>query len=210
MSFDAYAGDLIQATRQNEGLTQAELAARMTEQGFPMRQQTILKIEKGLRALRLDEALAMSDILGFDVYLFRPQAPIEEQLSDLYDLLGESQQRIIGSIQDRIRTNRSVAGVLDFIREQLADEGLEVPMVNSIAEELNLPILEVVAHALALAEERVASGDLANSRIVRGDDEKPWVEELREREQVITDRLRQLLNDGELILGGDDAVDPEA
>jgi hypothetical protein len=44
-------------------MTQAQLAYELTERGFPFQQQTILKVEKGSRPLRFEEAQAVAEIL---------------------------------------------------------------------------------------------------------------------------------------------------
>ena len=54
----------MQALRQAKGLSQAELAQRLTESGGSFQQQTILKVEKGTRPLRFEEANHVAAALG--------------------------------------------------------------------------------------------------------------------------------------------------
>lgn len=58
--FDRIVGDNIATLRKARGMTQEELAAGVSEHGLSMRQQTVVKIEKGQRPLRLQEA----DLIG--------------------------------------------------------------------------------------------------------------------------------------------------
>jgi transcriptional regulator with XRE-family HTH domain len=60
---DQQFGENVQRLRKVAGLSQAELAAAMTDEGFPMQQQTVLKLEKGQRPMRLAEAVALARIL---------------------------------------------------------------------------------------------------------------------------------------------------
>ena len=63
-SLDVTAGENIRRLREQLGYSQAELARRV---GGGFRQQTIVKIEKGTRPLRLAEAVAVADALSVTV-----------------------------------------------------------------------------------------------------------------------------------------------
>lgn len=51
----------------SRGLSQETVAQRMRERGHSFQQQTILKIEKGDRPLRLAEAVQLVDVLGVEI-----------------------------------------------------------------------------------------------------------------------------------------------
>jgi transcriptional regulator with XRE-family HTH domain len=53
--------------REAHGVSQAEVAARVTRMGVPLPQQTIARIETGKRSLRLDEAAAIARALNSTV-----------------------------------------------------------------------------------------------------------------------------------------------
>jgi len=53
----------LKETRKARGLSQTELARRMTEGGRPMSKPALLRIEKGERKVSLDEALAFASVL---------------------------------------------------------------------------------------------------------------------------------------------------
>jgi transcriptional regulator with XRE-family HTH domain len=53
--------------REARGISQAEIATRVTRLGVPLPQQTIARIETGKRALRLDEAEVIARALSSDL-----------------------------------------------------------------------------------------------------------------------------------------------
>jgi transcriptional regulator with XRE-family HTH domain len=66
-NFDSVDNNLaanLRLRREAAGLSQEELAARMTERGFGFTQATIWKIEQGKRPVKLSEAVALGDALG--------------------------------------------------------------------------------------------------------------------------------------------------
>ena len=65
--YDARVGANVRKLRLARGLNQDQLAARVAERGVPFRQQTIVKIEKGERPLRLREADAVTAALDVDI-----------------------------------------------------------------------------------------------------------------------------------------------
>lgn len=64
---DEIVGDNVRAFREAKGISQARAAELMTERGFEgFYPQTILKVEKGARALKFAEGLALAEVLGVD------------------------------------------------------------------------------------------------------------------------------------------------
>lgn len=66
-AYDLRVGANVRKLRQARGLNQDQLASRVAERGVPFRQQTIVKIEKGERPLRLREADAVTAALDVDI-----------------------------------------------------------------------------------------------------------------------------------------------
>jgi transcriptional regulator with XRE-family HTH domain len=64
IDFNVRVGGNLQQLRKEKGMSQTDLAQELTERGFPFQQQTILKIEKGARPLKLEEAQVIAEILG--------------------------------------------------------------------------------------------------------------------------------------------------
>lgn len=67
LTFDEAVGRNIQELRKARGMSQAALARALEERGLPFRQQTIVKVEKGQRPLRLIEAEEISMALEVDI-----------------------------------------------------------------------------------------------------------------------------------------------
>ena len=57
----------LRGCRDELGMTQQQVADRMTRQGFSMKQTTIAKIEAGQRPVRINEAVALANILGLQL-----------------------------------------------------------------------------------------------------------------------------------------------
>jgi transcriptional regulator with XRE-family HTH domain len=66
-SFDERVGANIRRVREAAGWSQADLAKMLTEHGLPTAQQTVYKIEHGARPLKLEESLAVVEILGVSI-----------------------------------------------------------------------------------------------------------------------------------------------
>lgn len=66
-NFDTLVGVNVQHYRSALGMSQAELAARLSESGERIHQQTILKIEKGARPLKFSEAIRVAHEFGIPV-----------------------------------------------------------------------------------------------------------------------------------------------
>lgn len=57
-------GRTVRRLRRAVDLSQAALADALTSHGVPFSQQTVLKVEKGTRPLKLVEAQAIADVVG--------------------------------------------------------------------------------------------------------------------------------------------------
>jgi transcriptional regulator with XRE-family HTH domain len=65
--FDAFAGANLQRWRKARGMSQAALAEILRTLGHGFQQQTVLKIEKGDRPLRLHEATDIAQVLDIEL-----------------------------------------------------------------------------------------------------------------------------------------------
>jgi transcriptional regulator with XRE-family HTH domain len=63
IDFNQRVGANVQRLRKAAGIAQADLARLLTERGLSFQQPTILKVEKGTRPLKFEEACAIADIL---------------------------------------------------------------------------------------------------------------------------------------------------
>lgn len=73
--FDRVAGQVLKECRRRVGMSQEDLARALTALGFPCHQQTVLKIERGSRPLKLAEAHAIAEV-------FRAQCAAGEGTND--------------------------------------------------------------------------------------------------------------------------------
>lgn len=124
-------GANLQLLRKDSGLSQSDLAERLTERGVPFRQQTVLKIEKGSRPLRVDEAAIIAEVLDLSVDdLLRPhdertlalrevvraQREVEvtkehlQRVDEARQALVESHQRAEQRLRDAHRRMRELEG----------------------------------------------------------------------------------------------------
>ncbi|GAA1363066.1 hypothetical protein GCM10009596_23580 [Arthrobacter rhombi] len=87
------------ALREERGWTQSELARRMAEFGWPKyTQMTVSRTEKGERPVRLNEAEALAEVFGVEMYaLWLPRSVREyEVASKRAESLSEELNSLIG------------------------------------------------------------------------------------------------------------------
>jgi transcriptional regulator with XRE-family HTH domain len=60
-------GANLRALREDNGISQPELARRMVERGWPWHQSTVYRTESGRQPLKLGEAVDLARILGVTV-----------------------------------------------------------------------------------------------------------------------------------------------
>jgi transcriptional regulator with XRE-family HTH domain len=82
---DNQVGSNVKRIREALGMSQAEVAEEMTQEGCPgFYPQTILKVEKGTRSLKLTEADTLARVLKVQVSeLVDPEGPRSRQLLDV-------------------------------------------------------------------------------------------------------------------------------
>jgi transcriptional regulator with XRE-family HTH domain len=108
IDFNQRVGANLARLRKATALSQADLARELTLRGFPFQQQGILKVEKGSRPLKFEEALAMAAILGVDPAMLSDYSDEEEfadasaQLRNALAGIG-SRRRQIAELEEEIR-----------------------------------------------------------------------------------------------------------
>jgi transcriptional regulator with XRE-family HTH domain len=80
-------GIRLRGLREEAGLTQAQLAGRMTRQGFSMHQTTIAKIEANQRPVTVNEAVTLAAVLGIPMPWLLADPDLDEEASILWDEL---------------------------------------------------------------------------------------------------------------------------
>lgn len=81
--FDVRVGAGVQSLRESIGMTQARLADAMSRAGHAWHQQTVVKTEKGLRPLRLAEALDLASVLHVGVTELDPRRAPSAQVDSV-------------------------------------------------------------------------------------------------------------------------------
>lgn len=105
--------------RERQGLSQGDIAEAVTELGLPMLQQTVYRIEAGSRAVRLEEAAAVAEVLGNTVVeLF--EAP---EVKSLADALNRVEVESGGSVSLAAGEKLSAQAILAETADLLAESG---------------------------------------------------------------------------------------
>ncbi|WP_220725876.1 helix-turn-helix domain-containing protein [Arthrobacter cheniae] len=119
-SIESKLGQHVRLLRVSHGMTQAELASAMREQGCRVTQATIAKIEKGSRPLPVTEIIALAKAFGLRTSFFMRLVegdPVADELAQveatLAGLATEERQA-----RDRIRDLEGEIGAIDRARQK--------------------------------------------------------------------------------------------
>lgn len=128
--------------RQHLGLSQSQLAKKLTTAGTPMHSQTVMKIETGARPVRLNEALSIAKWLGTSFEeLCVPEG--EYLVRNMINKISETGRTAQKPLIDMVETQFHLALVLDLYDERddlpedqdmafVAVDSVEAWTVNSI------------------------------------------------------------------------------
>lgn len=173
--------------RQEKGMSQAELAEKVSEAGIKFYPQTIQKIESGARTIRLDEAFAIADALGVATSdLFTPS---EVQLID-DDVIAYWRERdaAIRALQSALTKQETLAIRVDLWGIEADDEAAEAIQEDPLA----LLLYTATGWASRTHPNRLAGVggkakiDLHN--VTFGDGQLPrWEALIRRRAQLLSD-----------------------
>ena len=95
-------GEAVSEGRRVQRVSQKQLAELLTRGGLPLDASAISRIEKGTRAIRLSEAVAIADVLGFSL------ADVEEGRDPQDDL--ERQRKNLDAALDEVHREMMAAG----------------------------------------------------------------------------------------------------
>jgi transcriptional regulator with XRE-family HTH domain len=116
--FNKRVGANVKHYRLARGMSQADLAAQLTVRDFPFHQQAILKVERGTRPLKVEEASAIADIFGLaTVALLRSE---DDEARQTRSRLLEQVNRLEIEIDELDRQLVSKTRMLQGTRETLA------------------------------------------------------------------------------------------
>jgi transcriptional regulator with XRE-family HTH domain len=112
---DSYFGKRVREERSRLGWSQEELAKRLTDNGIPIYNSTVAKIEneRKPRAVRLGEAAALADLFGvtLDSMLGRRQGTSEDELAYNVRVLRDNARQHLAD----------VGGIMSAITDAVAD-----------------------------------------------------------------------------------------
>jgi transcriptional regulator with XRE-family HTH domain len=110
IDFNKRVAENVQRLRKAADKSQAQLAHELALRGLPFQQQIIANVEKGIRPLKFDEAVAIGEILGVPVAV-------------LYQVVAENPELVAATAQlgraaaDRSMRRRQIAELEEQIRE---------------------------------------------------------------------------------------------
>lgn len=99
----------LKIVREEAGITQREVAAWMTAEGFPMVQSTITKIEKGQRPVSLNEAVALAGVLDVGLSWLLSAPELDEEGAAVRAHLRRTRTRRLRAQQERGAVQRTLA-----------------------------------------------------------------------------------------------------
>ena len=112
-------GMRLRALREEAGLTQAQMAERMTGQGFPMHQTTVAKIEANQRPVRVNEAVMFAAILNLGLPGLLADPELDEEAADLR---AQMQQAAVQRLEAETQ-RASLQAEIAALKERLAEAG---------------------------------------------------------------------------------------
>lgn len=159
----------LRQTRRARDLTQADLAARVTDQGGAMTQTTVTRLERGSRAVTVDELFSLAYAL--DVTPLALLLPLDQDVS--------------------LRVDRRIVSVRQFVdwvvgREPLGGWG-EEPEAVSAYERLLPRVLQELRAAESAVEMRVRQAGTAH---LTDQQREEWNTAAAEADQRAVDLLR--------------------
>ena len=127
--------DAITAKREKLGMSQSALARELSEMGLSFRQQMIQQVESGERPIRLNEAVAFSEILGIPLDEGISGSIDSDSMEELEAQLVEKLREVSRLITSLAELRKRIKGVGDDMSSML--ERYEDAAVNDAARELN-------------------------------------------------------------------------
>ncbi|MGP9580922.1 helix-turn-helix domain-containing protein [Brachybacterium sp. AOP35-5H-19] len=199
--------------RSKAGLSQADLAERMTERGLKWFPQTVQKVENGSRTLRFDEAVLLARSLEIELWdlLDQPAEAVAEEIAgDFVD----ARDRLKAAMSDYLRCQERLAILTDRVGDMGWEPVVDILTTNPLAEIWHVlqggisspldvagTLPEPIAEAYAMTEGSLMNEYEPEAFGPSPEGSNPRLDELLER------RLRWFGTPGEKWAHG---VDPEA
>lgn len=118
-SIEQIVGESIATLRAMRGMTQRDLASALTEAGMPVDASAVSRIEKGMRSVRLAEAVIIAGVLDVDLgFLMRGILTPEMQFKEIRGYADASRRQAVRPVVDFLN---GLAEAKQFLE---ANEGL--------------------------------------------------------------------------------------
>ncbi|MFJ4999890.1 helix-turn-helix transcriptional regulator [Microbacterium sp. NPDC088619] len=107
----------MKSAREAIGMTQTDLAHRLKDMGLPFHQQTVQRVETGLRPVRLDEAFAIAMVLGVIDMKDMVDTETSVTLEAVRGHMRRHRRDLESAIQEYEQARASFAALMDQIPE---------------------------------------------------------------------------------------------
>jgi transcriptional regulator with XRE-family HTH domain len=148
----------LRAYRESHGLSQDELAQRMTDRGFGFSQATIWKIESGQRPVKASELAAFADALGIISVSFLLEEPAMASHDARLGLLTRRARESYGALKAAAAAYLEVQLNLAFALRQARDDDAPVRLMWTQSGWLDTPPERAVIEARVEADQADDAG----------------------------------------------------
>ncbi len=111
--------NLVKARREQQGMSQGELASKMTSEGVRMSQSALSRIEQGDRALTVGEAQLAASLLGTTLEALLRSDPVDELIAELHASLRAatiSRDNALSALQIHIQAMDRIEKILQTLQ----------------------------------------------------------------------------------------------
>lgn len=115
-------GARLRELREHYDLTQAALAKRLDDRGVKLDPSAIARLEKGLRSIRLNEAVTIASVMQMNVdELLRPALPPDEQVAQAKKQIDRTWWRSLAAAAEYDSAEERLRGLQKRLAEQGGD-----------------------------------------------------------------------------------------
>jgi transcriptional regulator with XRE-family HTH domain len=147
----------LRAVREERGISQAELARRMADRGWPWHQQTVGRVEAGQRVVRLGEAKDLAAILETTIDALGEPTTENGIVKGLVDASTAARK----AWQQQVEGDLALRSALDVLRRRIQDARPLAPTSDRVDYALG-----IAEDTLLMAEPVVAAKDTKAARDV--------------------------------------------
>ncbi|SKZ42085.1 MULTISPECIES: helix-turn-helix domain-containing protein [Gordonia] len=101
----------LKAVREQQRISQEQLAERMSRAGYSWHQATVYKVESGSREVKLGEAEALSKILGVSVNVLMQESAVATEVAAIVEAHRQVREKRSNAVQSLVDWLLSVDGL---------------------------------------------------------------------------------------------------